>query len=68
VQNGVSIEVIILNRWQNEMFRITDFTTKWDGTVNGNEASEGTYFYKYTIVGKDGTTQSGQQFVELLRK
>ncbi len=68
VENGVSIEVIIVNRWQNEMFKITDFNTKWDGTVSGSDASEGTYFYTYNITGKDGTTQTGHQFVELMRK
>jgi hypothetical protein len=50
------------------MFEINDFITKWDGTFGGNQANEGTYFYKYTITGLDGTTQSGHQFVELLRK
>lgn len=67
VQNGDKIEVVVYNRWQNEMFRITDFTTKWDGTNKGSDASEGTYFYTYSITGKDGTTQTGQQFVELIR-
>jgi len=68
VENGVTIQVIIVNRWDNVMFEINDFVTKWDGTFGGSEASEGTYFYKYTITGLDGTTQSGHQFVELLRK
>jgi gliding motility-associated-like protein len=68
VQNGTSIEVIILNRWGNLMAELHDFTEKWDGTENGNDASEGTYFFKYSISGKDGTTLSGQGFVELFRK
>lgn len=68
VTNGTEINVMIVNRWQNKMFEINDFTTHWDGKVNGNEASEGTYFFTYTIKGKDGSTQTGQGFVELFRK
>jgi gliding motility-associated-like protein len=68
VENGATIQVIVVNRWDNVMFEINDFITKWDGTFGGNQANEGTYFYKYTITGLDGTTQSGHQFVELLRK
>lgn len=68
VQNGASIEVIILNRWGNLIAELHDFTEKWDGTQNGNDVNEGTYFFKYSISGKDGTIQAGQGFVELFRK
>jgi gliding motility-associated-like protein len=66
--NAVEMNVIILNRWQNLIMEINDLSTHWDGTINGNEASEGVYFFKYTVKGKDGTTQTGQGFVELIRK
>jgi len=68
VENGATIDVIIVNRWENPIMTISDFATHWDGMVNGNEASEGTYFFKYSITGLDGTTQTGQGFVELIRK
>ncbi len=68
VENGATIDVLIVNRWENVIMNITDFATHWDGMVNGNEASEGTYFFKYSITGLDGTTQTGQGFVELIRK
>jgi gliding motility-associated-like protein len=63
VENGVSINVIILNRWGNVMAELTDFTQKWDG----DGASEGTYFVQYTVVGKDGNTTTGQGMVELAK-
>ena len=68
VTNGLEINVLIVNRWQNKMFEINDFTTHWDGKENGNDANEGTYFFIYTIKGKDGSTETGQGFVELYRK
>jgi trimeric autotransporter adhesin len=67
VENGVSIEVVINNRWGNRIAELKDFDEYWDGTQNGNELSEGTYFFQYTIGGKDGTTQTGHGFVELVR-
>jgi len=63
VENGVSINVIIINRWGNVMAELTDFTQKWDG----DGAAEGTYFVQYTVVGKDGTTTTGQSIVELAK-
>jgi gliding motility-associated-like protein len=50
VQNAKSINVQIFNRWGNLMAELDDLTDKWDGTVNGNPVSEGTYFYKYRII------------------
>jgi gliding motility-associated-like protein len=67
VENGVSIEVLIMNRWGNTIAELNDFTARWDGTVNGDDADEGVYFFNYTISGKDGTSQSGHGFVELYR-
>jgi len=67
VENGVSIDVVIVNRWGNFVAELTDFTQKWDGTSKGNEMDEGVYFFKYSILGKDGNTLEGQGFVELFR-
>lgn len=61
VQNGVSINVVILNRWGSVVAELTDFTQKWDG----DNANEGTYFVQYTVVGKDGNTTTGQGIVQL---
>jgi hypothetical protein len=44
-----------------------DFTTGWDGNVNGEPATEGVYFYKVDYT--DNYDQSGvlQGFVTLIR-
>jgi gliding motility-associated-like protein len=67
VVNGVSVDLVILNRWGNHITDLKDLTDKWDGMLNGNEASEGTYFYRYVVTGIDGSTLAGQGFVELIR-
>ena len=68
VEWGKQIEVIILNRWGNHMATITDFNQGWDGrTMNGQEATEGVYFYKYEILGFNNKTYTGQGFVTLER-
>ena len=68
VEWGKQIEVIILNRWGNHMATITDFNQGWDGrTMNGQEATEGVYFYKYEILGFNNKTYTGHGFVTLER-
>lgn len=61
--NVVSMEVIIENRWGNKMAEINTLDGKW----SGDGASEGTYFFQYTIVGKDASTTKGQGMVQLVR-
>ncbi|WP_343748495.1 gliding motility-associated C-terminal domain-containing protein [Fluviicola sp.] len=67
LENAVSIDLVIVNRWGNFMARITDLNGYWDGRLNGNMAEDGVYFYKYTATGLDGTTQTGQGDIQLLR-
>jgi trimeric autotransporter adhesin len=67
VENGVSVDVVILNRWGNHVLDLTDLADKWDGTLNGDAASEGTYFFKYTVTGINGEVLNGQGFFELIR-
>ncbi len=67
VQNGKEISVQVFNRWGNLMIEMNDFTTKWDGTKDGNDASEGTYFFKYRIVGDDDGVLEGHGNITLIR-
>ena len=66
--NIASIEIVILNRWGNVMAEITDLATGWDGkTTNGDDATDGTYFYKYTAKALNGENLSGHGFLTLIR-
>lgn len=67
LENAVSVEVTIVNRWGNKMVTFSGLTAFWDGRVNGNLADEGVYFYTYTATGLDGTTQTGEGNVQLIR-
>jgi gliding motility-associated-like protein len=67
VENAVSLEVTIVNRWGNNMANFSGINGYWDGKVNGGLAEEGVYFYNYTATGLDGTTQTGQGNVQLMR-
>lgn len=66
-ENATTMNVVIVNRWGDFIAEITDLTSSWDGTSKGNEVNEGVYFFTYSVGGKDGTTQSGHGFVELVR-
>ena len=66
--NVASIEIVILNRWGNVMAQITDLATVWNGkTTNGDDATDGTYFYKYTAKALNGENLSGHGFLMLIR-
>ena len=66
--NIASIEIVILNRWGNVMTEINDLATGWDGkTTNGDDATDGTYFYKYTAKALNGENLSGHGFLTLIR-
>ena len=50
-------DLLIFNRWGDEVFHSADKDYMWDGTINGAEAASGTYFYIVKI-----TTESGKTF------
>lgn len=64
VKNGKSITVTIFNRWGNKMFEMDDFTDRWDG----KDATEGVYFFVYSITDLDGKLHEGHGHVTLVRK
>ncbi|MFM7300530.1 MAG: gliding motility-associated C-terminal domain-containing protein, partial [Crocinitomicaceae bacterium] len=67
-QNITELEVIIFNRWGNEITKIEDVTGTWDGKTPGvDEATDGTYFYKYQAKGLNGDELSGHGFITLIR-
>ena len=38
-------EIIIYDRWSNQIYTSNDPNFRWDGTVNGQPAPEGVYVY-----------------------
>jgi gliding motility-associated-like protein len=67
-QNLASLEMFIFNRWGNLMATIDNPLAGWDGkTENGNDATAGVYFYKYTAIGQAGEEIKGQGFLTLIR-
>jgi len=66
--NTLSIHLTILNRWGQVLFDETNFNPTWDGKVNGTNATEGVYFYKYAILGLNSKEAlTGQGFFQLIR-
>uniref|UniRef100_UPI00261CC579 T9SS type B sorting domain-containing protein n=1 Tax=Fluviicola sp. TaxID=1917219 RepID=UPI00261CC579 len=62
-----SVKVKIVNRWGDRMHEYDDIQGFWDGTVNGNPASDGVYFFQYEIEGINGTVLKGQGNIQLIR-
>ncbi len=65
--NVETFNVVLLNRWGNEVFSSSDPDFKWDGNVNGIPANEGTYFYSCTIHTVEGEDIEKQGFFYLQR-
>ena len=63
VKNGKTIKVIIFNRWGNIMYQMSDFKDKW----NGNDASDGVYFFTYEITDFKDKIHTGHGHVTLKR-
>lgn len=65
---GSALKTMIFNRWGQLMAEFDGTDTGWDGTVNGEEASEGVYFYRYTYIDMNGNPYDGHGFLHLIRK
>ncbi len=66
-ENLASLEGTILNRWGNTVFKFDTIDFKWDGTSNGVDVTDGTYFIKYRAVGLDQKEYEGHTFLQLIR-
>src|SRR5690606_3807207 len=65
--NLSSIEIVVVNRWGNVVFESNKLDFEWDGTIDGNEANDGTYFYRYKAMDLTDQVFEGHGFVQLLR-
>lgn len=63
----VEFHAIIYNRWGQKIYEWTDINDGWDGTYNGTDVKQGTYFVLVKAKGSDGQTHTIKRDVNLLR-
>lgn len=68
-KNIKELEIVILNRWGDVVFKSSDVDFKWNGKNNnsGAECTSGTYFYTLEMVNFSNVTIQEQGFVQLVR-
>ncbi len=68
-QGIAQLKIIILNRWGNLVFESDETDFYWDGKAQktNENCSDGTYFYKATIIGKNGEERTEHGFIHLNR-
>lgn len=62
-ENYPENELVIINRWGNEVFKATNYQNDW----NGSNFNEGVYFYILKVHAKDGATKSFTGYVHIIR-
>ncbi|MBK7129608.1 MAG: gliding motility-associated C-terminal domain-containing protein [Crocinitomicaceae bacterium] len=63
-----TVECIVVNRWGVTVREFYNVNDSWDGTDrNGDQCTDGVYFYVYRGVGFNGTEFQGQGTVTLIR-
>ncbi|MFK8008924.1 MAG: HYR domain-containing protein [Saprospiraceae bacterium] len=53
VKNSPDNEVVILNRWGDEVYRAAPYNNDWEGTYNNEDLPDGTYFYIFKTTAND---------------
>ncbi len=67
-QGIISLEVVVFNRWGNNLFSSSTPDFVWDGNdSSGRQVTEGTYFYKIEAQSASGEYLSQHGFVQLVR-
>ena len=62
------LDVLIFNRWGNEVANIEGINGTWNGkTQNGVDVTDGTYFYKYQATALNSEKLTGHGFLTLIR-
>ncbi|WBM73434.1 gliding motility-associated C-terminal domain-containing protein [Saprospira grandis] len=64
IQNFPGNEVVVYNRWGNEVFRQEDYQNDWNGTFQGNDLPDGDYYL--IVYGTDGVLL-GRQWIRIAR-
>ena len=64
----INFNAIIYNRWGKKIYEWNDPKLGWNGkSIQGDEASEGVYFYSMKSIGKDGTEYELKGSISLYR-
>ena len=64
-----TFSAVIVDRWGKVIFEFNSITDGWDGNTAGGQAcTDGVYFYTYDAVFTNGTAQSGQGNITLIRE
>ena len=66
-ENLESYHLQLFNRWGNVVLEVDSPNACWDGTVNGDPANEGTYYYKIEATGMDQKEYKLSGFFDLIR-
>ena len=66
-QNIVEFHACIFNRWGQKLYEWEDPAEGWDGTYNGKDVKQGTYFVLVKAKGADGRNFTIRKDVNLLR-
>lgn len=67
--NGEAIKdfnMVIYNRWGDQVFSSDNTNARWDGTFQGKKVSSGTYVYKVIATGITGTRQTQEGNVNVI--
>lgn len=59
--------IVIFNRWGTKVFESNNIDAPWDGTKNGKDVPEGTYFFIINATGVDGLEWNHKGTVTLIR-
>jgi gliding motility-associated-like protein len=63
-----TLNMLIFNRWGEKIFEWNTAHTDWNGTgLDGEDVSDGVYFYLLTAVGEDGHPYEERGSVTLIR-
>ncbi|MFT6167549.1 MAG: gliding motility-associated-like protein [Vicingaceae bacterium] len=57
----------IYNRWGEQVYLTNDINKGWDGTVEGKDASVGSYVYIIRYVASDGKEKQKKGTLTLIR-
>lgn len=64
----VEFHAYIFNRWGQKIYDWTDINGGWDGTWNGKDVKDGTYYVLVKAKGADGINYEIKKDVNVLRK